>query len=137
MLKRSILDNLWQSGFCKDLIEQLRNTLPGPAGSAVRIEITTAHIQAGCVDCLHANTLRDVEHRTALTMGDAAIQLFNRGGDIRHLPGFRDAFRRVFDAGVRVGKIDKAVSAWLTRVVEERAGKPYPYAEEDNGSQTN
>jgi len=137
MLKQQILDNLWQSGFCKTLIELIRNTPVGPAGSAIRIEITQAHIDGGCVDCRHASTIRDVEFRTALVMGDAAVDIFNRGGDIKNLPGFRPAFERTFNSGVAVGKIDKSVATWLTRVVPKRAGKAYPYPEDNDGSKAN
>jgi hypothetical protein len=137
MLKRQILDNLWQSGFCKDLIELLRKTPVGPTGSATRIEITNAHLQDGCIDCRHATAMREVEHRTAMVLGETAIEIYNRGGDIRSLPGFTQAFKKTMDAGIAVGKIDKSVLSWLTRVVPERAGKSYPYHEEDDGSQTN
>jgi hypothetical protein len=137
MLKRQILDNLWQSGFCKDLIEQLRHTQVGPAGSSVRLDLTQAHLDSGCVDCRHANAIRDIEYRTALALGDAAVELFNRGGDIRGIPGFQQTFKRVMDTGIAVGKIDKSVLAWLTRVVPERAGKPYPYHEVTDGSKAN
>ena len=137
MLKQKILNNLWQSGFCKTLIELVRNTPVGPTGSATRIEITQAHIDSGCIDCRHANTLRDVEHRTALAMGGIAVEIFNRGGDIKNLPGFKAAFQRVYNGGVAVGKIDKSVAAWLTRTVPERAGKAYPYHEDTDGSKAN
>jgi hypothetical protein len=137
MLKKQILDNLWQSGFCKDLIELLRKTQPGPDGAGARIEITQAHLDSGCIDCRHANSMREVEHRTALVLGDSAITLFNRGGDIRGIPGFREAFKQVMDSGIAVGKIDKSALSWLTRMVSERAGKPYPYHEDNDGSQAN
>lgn len=137
MLKQQILDNLWQSGFCKDLIELLKKSEVGPAGAADRIAITEAHLKGGCVDCRHANQIRQVEHRTAMAMGDSAVEIYNRGGDIRGLPGFAQAFKKVMDAGIAVGKIDKAVLSWLTRVVPERAGKPYPYHEDDDGSKAN
>ena len=137
MLNKQILDNLWQSGFCKTLIELLRKTPVGPRGSATRIEITQAHLDGGCIDCRHASTLRDVEYRTAETMGGVAIDIFNRGGDIKNLPGFRLAFERVFNTGVAVGKVDKAVTEWLTRIVGQRAGKSYPFLEDDDGTKAN
>jgi hypothetical protein len=137
MLSKNKLDNLWQAGFCKNLIEQIRHTAPGAAGSGARVEIMTVHIRTGCVDCHHANTIKDVEHRTALAMGPDAQQLFDHGGDIRQLPGFTEAFRRVFVSGIACGKVDSAMWAWLTRIVSERAGQPYPFAEDDDGSQAN
>lgn len=137
MLTKNKLNDLWQAGFCKSLIEQIRDTAPGIAGANTRIEIMTTHIQAGCVDCYHANAVKDIEHRTALAMGPEAQQLFNHGGDIRQLPGFVEAFRRVFEAGVACGKVDGAIMTWLTRMVAERAGQPYPLAEDDNDSQAN
>lgn len=137
MLSKQILNNLWQSGFCKTLIELLRETAPGVTGSVVRMEIMQAHLDTKCTNCTHANTIRGIEQRTAIAMGDTAIALFNRGGNIKNLPGFRKAFKQVFESGVACGQVDRAVAAWLTRMVPQRAGQTYPYIEEDNGSKAN
>lgn len=137
MLNKDTLNRLWQSGYCKTLIEQLRHTQEGTAGSAKRLELMQVHLATGCVNCKHANTIREVEHRTALAMGEEAVQVFNRGGDIRQLPRFAEVFQAVFKGGLAVGKIDNDVMAWLTRTVPLRAGQSYPHAEEPDGSQAN
>jgi hypothetical protein len=137
MLSKTILDNLWQSGFCRVLIRLLKNSKPGQAGGAARIEITRAHIASGCHECHYANTIRSVEAETAGRLGPTAVMLFQRGGDIRSVPGFQKVFRQTMNEAVSTGIVDAGVMAWMSKLVPERAGKPYPYAEDDDGSQAN
>jgi hypothetical protein len=137
MLSKEVLDGLWQKGYCRALISQIGHTPPGTAGVNERLQLVEAHVTSGCVDCHYANVIREVEARTACAMGDEAITVYNRGGDIRGLPKFGVTFKHVFDAGVACGKVDKKVAAWLIRMVPQRAGQPYPYTEEEDATQAN
>ena len=137
MLITAILDNLWQAGFCRKLIDSLKHSAPGTEGAAVRIEITNMHIREGCRDCLYANAMRDVEYRTAQALGPHAVELFNRGGNIVNLVGFRSVFQRIMQSAIRAGRVDASIMLWISRLVPERAGKSYPYTEDDDGAQAN
>jgi hypothetical protein len=137
MLKGPILDNLWQAGFCKTLIERSRHTQPGSAGAATRMELLQHHIvEEHCRDCLYANILKGVEAATAKWLGPQAETIWMRGGDIRAVPGFDEGFRIIMAKAVATGQVDSDILLWITKTVAERAGKSYPY-EDDDGSQAN
>jgi len=133
MLAKSILDNLWQSGFCKRLIETLKRSQPGDEGAQERIYITTRHIaEDHCRHCRYANTIRSVEHDTAYRLGDAAFALFQHGDNVRNVPRFKDVFQQVMNLAIASGRIDRAIMQWISERAIERAGKPYPYADDDS-----
>jgi len=137
MLSKERLDHLWQSGFCKTLIERVRYTEEGPGGAPVRLQLTEDHLKEGCEHCTNANAMRDIEMRTATAMGPKAVTLFNQGGNLRTLPGFDQAFREVFGTGVRCGRVKPGLVAWISKMVMSRAGRPYPYAEENDATKAN
>ena len=133
MLMHTILDNLWQAGFCRRLIEQLRQTRPGQADSARRLALTEQHIREGCQDCFYANLLKGVEAETAKLLGPEAEAVWLRGGDVRAFPDFDEAFRAVMGAAIKTGHIRPGIMAWIAKTVKKRAGKAYPYKEEADG----
>jgi hypothetical protein len=137
MLSKERLDSLWQSGFCKTLIERVRYTEEGPGGSSVRVQLTDDHIKSGCNDCTNANAMRDVEMRVATVMGPEAVNLFNNGGNLRTLPGFDHAFRQTFSTGVRCGRVKPQLVGWISKMVMSRAGRPYPYTEDKDAPKAN
>ena len=137
MLSKERLDHLWQSGFCKTLIERVRYTEEGEQGRPTRLQLTDDHLKEGCEHCNNANAMRDIEMRTATVLGGEGLELFNRGGNLRTLPGFDAAFRQVFGTGVQCGRVKPGLVEWISKMVMSRAGKPYPYTEENDATKAN
>lgn len=120
------MDHLWQSGFCPKLIERLRYVPDGPAGSDARIELTQHHLQEGCPDCCYATAMKSIEAEVAERMGTEAINVFQRNGNIRRLPGFQRVFDAVMAGVLSARKIGPDIMRWMTDVIGTRFNKPYP-----------
>lgn len=137
MLTKKKLDDLWQAGFCKTLIEQLRPTASGAAGSSVRVALIDEHLKLGCVMCKNAHTLKHVERITAELMGAEALQRYQEGEDITKFPGFPEHFKAAFLSGIQAGVIDAALTKWISRTTAKRAGQLYPLREDKDGKKAN
>lgn len=93
------------------------------------MELTQYHLNEGCQDCCYATAMKSIEAEVAERMGVTAASVFQRGGNIRRLPGFQRVFDTVMAGVLTARKIGPDIMRWLTETVGTRFNKPYPTQE--------
>ena len=78
-----------------------------------------------CWDCFHANLMKHLEGETAERMGTDAIQLFQRGGNVKMLPRFNEALSITLDHAVAEGVVTADVYMWMMKMAD-RTGRDWP-----------
>lgn len=132
MLTKDKINDIWQSGYCRNVVIICGRTEPGPAGASERIKAINACYTAGCQDCTNAIITKSMEGDVAQTLGPSATQLFLRGGDITSLPEFRPAFVRRMKQALQQKEISAAYITWVTEKASARI-HGYPWYDQDFG----
>jgi len=126
-LTKKKLNDLWRSGYCREMVEHARNTNDTPEDSSKRIAYLREHIPT-CADCRHANRWKQVEEEIAFRLGPRALDEFFSGLGPERYPGYRRHLRDIVNEQADELKTPE-IQSWLRRITQRG-----PYQRKRHGS---
>lgn len=123
-LAKNKLNEMFWAGYCDATIKHAAATSNDGQGRDRRMQWAQAHYNH-CPQCKLANIIKALEYETAAVMGPEMVQLFQQGGDIVGLPGFREAFEQTIERAINQGIVSPRVHDFMTAAAD-RHGADWP-----------
>lgn len=118
------LNEMYWTGYCDATINNAAGTSQDGHGRDLRMRWAQQHFNY-CDQCKMANIVKALEYECAASMGPDAQQLFQNGGDVRGLPGFKPALRSTMESAIERGLCPPSVYRWMTETAT-RYGTDWP-----------
>lgn len=134
-LSKNKLNEMYWTGYCDATIARASVTEEGARGANSRQVWMESHIPI-CEQCKLANIVKALEYEAAARMGPQAMMLFQTGGDVRHLPGFRKALDATMQIAMAQGIVDSGIYDWMVEQAR-KYGKDWPLLDQTEVKEPN